>query len=101
MLTAFLYISGIGAIIGLLLGIGSIVFEVKVDERLEKVAAMLPQFNCGACGYPGCQGMAGGILAGEAKLSQCKPGNEKNYTAIQEYLKSTPGPDGETMDVPV
>jgi electron transport complex protein RnfB len=33
-------------------------FAVEEDERIENVAAVLPQANCGGCGYPGCSGFA-------------------------------------------
>ena len=33
-------------------------FAVQEDPRQEKVAAILPQANCGGCGFPGCAGFA-------------------------------------------
>ncbi|MBQ9236841.1 MAG: hypothetical protein IJ183_03070 [Prevotella sp.] len=33
-------------------------FAVQEDPRQEKVAAILPQANCGGCGFPGCSGFA-------------------------------------------
>ena len=29
------------------------------DPRIAKVSEVLPQANCGGCGYPGCSGFAG------------------------------------------
>ncbi len=62
---------------------------------------MLPGFNCGACGYPGCAGMAEGIIEEGIKLSLCKPAKKDQLEAIQSYLKETPGPDGETVEVKI
>ena len=33
-------------------------FAVHEDPRIGQVAAVLPQANCGGCGYPGCSGFA-------------------------------------------
>ena len=33
-------------------------FAVVEDERIGQVAEVLPQANCGGCGYPGCAGFA-------------------------------------------
>ncbi|MGN0583192.1 MAG: (Fe-S)-binding protein, partial [Oscillospiraceae bacterium] len=49
-----LIFAGIGLLAGILLTVASKIFEVKTDERIEKIAEALPQANCGACGYAGC-----------------------------------------------
>ncbi len=92
------------AILGLVLGLGlayaADVFKVEVDERLTRVEELLPGYNCGACGYPGCGGFAEGIMEGEVnKLSLCKPGKDTNYNAIMEYLKDHPNKDGSIIDI--
>ena len=50
MITAIIMMFVVGAVLGLILGIASNVFKVEVDERVEKVTAMLPGYNCGSCG---------------------------------------------------
>ena len=92
------------AVMGLLLGLGlafaADIFKVEVDKRLEAVESMLPGYNCGACGYPGCSGFAEGIMEGEVdKLSLCKPGKDENYNPILEYLKDHPNSDGSVIKV--
>jgi electron transport complex protein RnfB len=92
------------AIMGLLLGLGlayaSEFFHVEEDKRVEEIEKMLPGFNCGACGYPGCSGFAEGIVNGEVdKLSMCKPGKDENYDPIIAYLKDHPGPDGKVINI--
>ncbi len=76
----------LGLIIGLLLGIAAIFLAVKVDERVQKVYEALPHFNCGACGYPGCQGMAEGLLKSEVPISNCKPSKPAQKEKIKEIL---------------
>ncbi len=98
---AFIILGAIGLVLGLGLAIADEAFYVEEDNRLEKVIELLPGVNCGACGYPGCGGFAEGILAGEVeKLTNCKPGSKGDGLAqIQEYLKNTPGPEGDTINI--
>ncbi len=99
---ALIVLGIIGAILGLLLGIADKYLQVQVDERLTKLNEMLPKFNCGACGYPGCNGFAEGILSGEVKsLKQCKPMKPVVRLEIKQYLENTPGLDGEVVKVEV
>lgn len=99
-LVPFLILGGLGLILGLGLAYAAEIFKVEIDERIEKVITLLPGYNCGACGYPGCAGFGEGIVEGEVKnVSLCKPGKDEHYNAIIEYLKNTPGPDGKTIEV--
>ena len=89
---------------GILLGFGLAYagekLKVEPDKRIEAVHERLPKLDCGACGYPGCEAFAEGIIEGEVKsLSQCKPGNKKHYAAIMEFLKSSPDEDGNIIKV--
>lgn len=76
----------LGAICGLILGIASKVFHVEVDHRVEEVTALLPGYNCGGCGFPGCVGMAEALVAGDAKVEACKPSKADQKDAIKKYL---------------
>ena len=61
----------VGILAGILLGVASEKFKVKVDEKEIKVREALPGNNCGGCGYPGCDGLAAAIAKGEAKPDAC------------------------------
>ncbi len=92
------------AIMGLVLGLGlafaADIFKVEVDNRIEDITELLPGYNCGACGYPGCSGFAEGIVAGEVdNLSDCKPGKDEHYDPILAYIKDHPNADGSHIDV--
>lgn len=97
-LYAVLILAGLGLILGMILAIASIALKVKEDNRIEEVEHMLPNYNCGACGYPGCHGMAEALVSGkEKKISKCKPGKlDQHYNPIIAYLKEHPGEDGTT-----
>ena len=73
---AVLVVGGVGAFIGIFLGIAAIKFKVEVDEKEEAVLAALPGNNCGGCGFPGCSGLAAAIAKGEAAVNACPVGGE-------------------------
>lgn len=92
------------AVMGLILGLGlayaSDIFKVEIDERIETITGLLPGYNCGACGYPGCAGFAENIVDGNVeKLSDCKPGKDDHYNPILEYIKDHPNQDGSIIKV--
>ena len=90
----------LGFLLGLGLSIASKVLYVEVDTRVEDVTAMLPNANCGGCGYPGCAGLAEALVEGKVKkVSTCRPSKPEARQAIKDYLASTPGPDGNTVNV--
>jgi Na+-translocating ferredoxin:NAD+ oxidoreductase subunit B len=100
MIEAIILMLVMGTLLGFGLAVSGEIFYVKPDERFEKVLNMLPGYNCGACGYPGCQGMAEGLLSGEVTaVSQCKPSNAQQRTDISGYLNENPGPDGKVLVV--
>ena len=70
---------------GLLLGYSSIRFKVEGDPLTDKVDSLLPQTQCGQCGYPGCRPYAEAIANGEA-INKCPPGGEAGIQALADLL---------------
>jgi len=99
MLNAMLALFVVGLVLGLLLAVAGEIFAVKVDERLEKLMEMLPGYNCGSCGYPGCSGMAEALINKDTDTLNCRPCKPDKRQEIVEYINSTPGPDGETITI--
>ena len=83
-----LVLSGIGFVLGILISIVSKVFYVEEDPSIEEVVELLPKYNCGACGYPGCKEMAQALLNKEAQPNLCKPMKKDDLPPLQEYLKN-------------
>lgn len=79
-------LGGLGLLLGLGLAIASKVFAIKTDPTVEKVRELLPGANCGGCGFPGCDGFAKALAAGEAKPSACVVVSADNLKAIGETL---------------
>ena len=73
-LLAFLVVSAIGLIAGVLLALASHFMAVPDDETVKKVREALPGVNCGACGYTGCDEYAKAIANEGAETNLCIPG---------------------------
>jgi len=99
MIKTVLIMLAIGGALGLILAIANIVFFVKEDTRVEQVISMLPGYNCGACGYPGCSGLAASLVSGEVDQVVCKPAKADVREEIAEYLNNSEGPNGEKLKV--
>jgi electron transport complex protein RnfB len=92
MLTALLVMTGLALALGTVLGYASIRFKVEGDPLVEKIDAILPQTQCGQCGYPGCKPYATAIASGEADINQCPPGGEAGIRALADLLGVEPKP---------
>ena len=79
-------LGGLGAVFGGLLGLAAKFFKVEVDEKIEKINALLPGANCGGCGFAGCGAMAEAIACGQAEISLCAAIKEENACSIAEIL---------------
>jgi electron transport complex protein RnfB len=99
MINTVLVMLALGSVLGLVLAIGNKVFFVKEDERTAKVIDLLPGYNCGACGYPGCSGLAAALVSGEVTQVICKPAKLVDKELIADYLNQSEGPNGETLIV--
>ena len=87
-------------IFGAILGFASIKLKVEADPIVEKIDAILPQSQCGQCGYPGCRPYAEAIGGQGEKINRCAPGGEAVMLKIAELLNVDPQPiDGDEQDV--
>ena len=92
MIAAIAVLSALAGISGLLLGFAAVRFKVEGDPIVERIDALLPQTQCGQCGYPGCRPYAEAIAAGEADINQCPPGGETGVVALADLLGRDPKP---------
>lgn len=79
----------LAAIFGSLLGYSSVRFKVKSDPIVEELDAILPQTQCGQCGYPGCKPYAQAIANGE-DINKCPPGGEAVMLQLAERMGIEP-----------
>ena len=85
MLNPLLSLLGMGLGIGALLGFIATRFRVETDPVTESINAILPQTQCGQCGYPGCRPYAEAIAAGDA-INKCPPGGEQTIVKLADLL---------------
>ena len=84
---AAIAIMALGAVVlGAVLGYASIRFKVEGDPLIDKIDALLPQTQCGQCGYPGCRPYAEAIAKGEADINLCPPGGEEGVAKLADLL---------------
>ncbi len=90
MISAMLALGLLAGASGLLLGFAAVRFKVEGDPMVEKIDAILPQTQCGQCGYAGCRPYAEAIAAGEADINLCPPGGRNGVTALADLLGREP-----------
>jgi Na+-translocating ferredoxin:NAD+ oxidoreductase RNF subunit RnfB len=83
---SILSVTVIGIICAIILAVASKVMTIKVDERLPEIREILPGANCGACGYPGCDGYAAALLTGAIKTNLCIPGGDAVSQKLSDKL---------------
>ena len=71
---AIISLTGLGLLLGLLLGIAGKYLTVESSPIVDELEAMLPGSQCGQCGYPGCRPAAEALAEGNAPATLCPPG---------------------------
>lgn len=92
MLSAILALAGLAVAFGLLLGFAAVRFKVESDPIVDKIDAILPQTQCGQCGFAGCRPYAEAIASGDADINRCPPGGEAVIMALSDLLGVDPKP---------
>ena len=75
---------------GLILDIAQKVFHIEGDPMVDKIDALLPQTQCGQCGYPGCKPYATAVASGEEEVNHCVPGGERTMLQIADLMGVEP-----------
>ncbi|MDD4036315.1 MAG: (Fe-S)-binding protein [Bacilli bacterium] len=64
-------------------------FINKEDTHLKEIEALLPGFNCNACGFGVCKTMAEKALIDADNLVKCRFLKEDKITEIKRCIKET------------
>lgn len=59
---------------------------------VHEIDALLPQTQCGECGYPGCRPYAEALARGAAPIDRCPPGGVETVSALGLLLNRDPAP---------
>lgn len=85
LITALLALGVLALLFGALLGYSAIRFKVDSDPLVEQIDDILPQTQCGQCGYPGCRPYAEAIANGD-DINKCPPGGEATIKKLAELM---------------
>ncbi len=55
-------------------------------ELVERIDRLLPQTQCGQCGFEGCRPYAEALARGAAGIDQCPPGGDAGARALARLL---------------
>ena len=88
---ALIALVGLGAVFGAILGYAAVRFKTEGNPIADQINEVLPQTQCGQCGFPGCRPYAEAIANGEA-INKCPPGGEAGIQALADLLDLEPIP---------
>ena len=100
MLAAIAAVTALAGFFGLLLGYSAVRFRVEGDPVADQIEGLLPQTQCGQCGYAGCRPYAEAVAAGEAEINRCVPGGDNTVAALADLLGRDPPPVSADAGVP-
>jgi NADPH-dependent glutamate synthase beta subunit-like oxidoreductase len=86
MIEGLMFMLGLGAVCGIVLGAASRIFYVWEDPRIAQVEATFAGANCGGCGYAGCSAAAVAVVGGKASPSVCIVGGMESAEAAAEVM---------------
>ncbi|RYZ96130.1 MAG: electron transport complex subunit RsxB [Moraxellaceae bacterium] len=76
---------GLALLFGAVLGFASVRYNFEGNPIVEQIDTILPQTQCGQCGYPGCRPYAQAIVDGDA-INKCPPGGQSTINALADLL---------------
>ncbi|WP_086983704.1 electron transport complex subunit RsxB [Vibrio aphrogenes] len=82
---AIVAIAVLASIFGVILGFASIRFKVEADPIVDQIDSILPQTQCGQCGYPGCRPYAEAIANGDV-ITKCPPGGQAGIEKLADLM---------------
>ena len=91
LLAALMALLGLGLGFGAVLGYASVRFRTEGNPLVDQINQLLPQTQCGQCGYPGCKPYATAIADGDA-INKCPPGGQETIDSLADLLDVEPQP---------
>lgn len=77
---------GLGVGFAVVLLVASEKLKVEVDPKIEQIHEILPNLDCGACGFAGCGQYAKAILERPELIGKCAPGGAETSKKIAKIL---------------
>lgn len=86
MLIAAAALAVLGLFLGVVLSMASRFLSVETDPLADELELMLPNLQCGQCGFVGCRPAAEALSAGEIEVTLCPPGGMALAAKLAEKL---------------
>ena len=86
MLIAVAALATLGLLLGIILSLASRFLAVETDPLADELEQMLPNLQCGQCGFAGCRPAAEALSAGEIEVTLCPPGGGALAAKLAEKL---------------
>ena len=83
--SALIALVSLSLLFGAILGFAAVRYKVEGNPIVEQIDNILPQTQCGQCGYPGCKPYAQAIVDGDA-INKCPPGGQTTINALADLL---------------
>lgn len=96
---ALIALGSLALLFGGLLGYAAIRYKVEGNPVVDQIDEILPQTQCGQCGYPGCRPYAEAIANGD-DVNKCPPGGEATVQKLADLMgvEAKPLAGGEQSD---
>lgn len=91
LVNAILALTLLAGTLGAILGFAAIRFRPAGNPVVDRIDDLLPQTQCGQCGYPGCRPYAEAIASGDA-INKCPPGGDATIQELASLLDTDPLP---------
>jgi electron transport complex protein RnfB len=85
MISALIVLGALAVLCGVVLGFAAKKYRVEGNPVVAEINAILPQTQCGQCGYPGCKPYAEAIANGDA-INKCPPGGDDGIKKLAQLL---------------
>jgi Na+-translocating ferredoxin:NAD+ oxidoreductase RNF subunit RnfB len=85
-LLSVVVLGGLGLVFALMIALTHRKFHVWEDPRIDAVATMLPNSNCGACGQAGCRAFAEALVKGKVQPAGCTVMGPDERHDVAHYL---------------
>ncbi len=86
MLIAVVALAALGVLLGVILSMAARFLSVDSDPLADELEQMLPNLQCGQCGFVGCRPAAEALSAGEIEVTLCPPGGVALAAKLAEKL---------------
>jgi electron transport complex protein RnfB len=86
MIEAILSLGGLGFLLSLVLAVAYAKLGIKLSQKEKQILDSLPGANCGACGFPGCEGYAQALIEEKADIGACPVGGKELVDELSKIM---------------